>query len=340
MMIDWLTIRVPYTALTDEAMAVVADIGDRITRYCPKTGEQRWTSTAWDSIRSDSHQITVRAGGTEFWLQGSPARVIADGDAVFGAGPSAALDLQGCANYMIRWIAGHLGIQLPDAKAWICSRADITENLALGSLPEVRQSLLELRDCEGGRYRVSNQDGDTVYWSKNSKLRKAKAYAKGPHLVHLMKQREYSGRQYSAAEIEDANRLLRLELTLGREWFRRNEWLSRNPDDLKAEWHSYFERMIGDAEMSAEDQIKDRVFEVAPTDGQARAALGCWALIQSRGWESAQQLQSKSTWYRNLQILRAAGLGDADLSRGQVVQIRRRVIEAQAVNSWAALRAA
>ncbi|MCQ6263081.1 hypothetical protein MLD55_14160 [Alcanivorax sp. MM125-6] len=340
MMIDWLTIRVPYEALSDAALAVVLTIGDRITRYCPKTGEQRWTSTAWDSIRSDSHQITCRAGGTEFWLQGSPARVIGDGDAVFGAGASAALDLKGCADHMIRFIGGHLGIQLPGPDAWICSRVDVTENLAMGSLAEVRQALTVLRDCEGGRYRVSAKSGDSVYWSPKSKLRKAKAYAKGPHLVHLMKQRGHTGRQYTADEITHADRLLRLELTLGREWFRRHDWLHVTPDDLTAEWNSYFDRMIGDAEMCGEDDVKDRVFQVAPTDGQARAALGLWALIQARGWEAARELNSPRTWYRNLKILRAAGLGDADLSKGQVVSIRRRVIEAQAVNSWAALRAA
>ena len=43
---------------------------------------------------------------------------------------------------------------------------------------------------------------------------------------------------------------------------------------------------------------------------------------------------------RNLKILRAAGLGDADLAKGKVVPIRRRVIEAQAVTSWAQLHAA
>ena len=42
----------------------------------------------------------------------------------------------------------------------------------------------------------------------------------------------------------------------------------------------------------------------------------------------------------SLKILRDAGLGDADLAKGKVVPIRRRVIEACAVTSWAQLHAA
>ena len=340
MMIDWLTIRVPYESLSEASRAKVLAMGDRITRYCPQTGEERWTSTAWDSIRSDSHQISVRAGALEFWIQGSPARVIGDGDAVFGAGPSAALDLRGCADHMIRWVAAALGTHLPGPEAWICSRVDVTENLALASLDEVIQALSILRDCEGGRYRVSQQKGDTVYWSHGSTIRSGKAYAKGPHLKYLMKKPDYTGCPYTAQDIANADRLLRLELKLAREWFRRNDWLLIKPKDLKAEWKSYFDRMIGDAEMATEDELNERVYQVAPTEGQARAALGCWALIQSRGWDGARSLNSRTTWYRNLKILRDAGLGDADLAKGRVVPIRRRVIEAQAVTSWAQLHAA
>ncbi|HAM76554.1 MAG TPA: hypothetical protein DCQ09_13185 [Alcanivorax sp.] len=156
----------------------------------------------------------------------------------------------------------------------------------------------------------------------------------------MMKKPDYTGCDYTAQEIADANRLLRLELKLGRAWFERHDWLTLKPEELKAEWSSYFERMIGDADMTGEDELKERVFQVAKTEGQAKAALGLWALIQSRGWEAARELQSRPTWYRNLKILRAAGLGDADLAKGQVVPIRKRIIEAQAVTSWAQLHAA
>lgn len=334
MLIDWLTIRTSYESLNPEALKVVLAYGDRVQRIDAKTGELRWETAAWDSIRSDSHAINVKAGGSELWIQGSPARIIAQGDAVFGAGASQALDIRGCIDRMRHFVASMLSVDLPAPDSWIVSRADVTDNLRLADQAEVRQALSILRDCEGGRYRVSQQNGDTVYWGGKSKHRRGKAYAKGPHLVHLMKKPDYSGYPYTAQQIADAHQLLRLELTLAREWFARHDWKTVTPAQLKNEWDDYFGRMIGGAEMKTESDLKNRLLNAAPTEGQARAALGCWALIKSEGWESAKEMHSPRTWYRNLKILRAAGLGDADLSRGQIVQLRRRVIECQSVTSW------
>lgn len=340
MLIDWLTIRTSYDHLNPEALAVVLAYGDRVQRIDAKTGELRWETAAWDSIRSDTHAISVKAGGSELWIQGSPARIIAQGDAVFGAGASQALDISGCIERMTAFVGSMLGVTLPEPTPWIVSRADVTENLRMNDQAEVRQALSILRDCEGGRYRVSQQAGDTVYWGGKSKHRRGKAYAKGPHLTHIMKKPDYSGYPYNPEQIADAHQLLRLELTLAREWFSRNDWKTVTPAQLKSEWDDYFGRMIGGAEMKSDADLKQRVMAAAETEGQGRAAIGCWALIQSQGWEAAREMQSKTTWYRNLKILRAAGLGDADLSRGQVVQLRRKVLECQAVTNWQQLRSA
>jgi len=337
MLLDWITIRTPYENLDSQALAVVSGYGDRVQRINAETGELRWESAAWDSIRSDTHAINVKAGGSELWIHGSPARIIALGDAVIGAGASQALDIAGCIERMTAFVSQMLGCSLPRPASWKVSRVDVTNNLVLEDLAAVRIALSTLRDCEGGRYRVSQQAGDTVYWSHRSKMRSGKAYAKGPHLQYMMKNPKYQGYPYTADQLGAANRLLRLELKLGREWFSRHEWQAVTPAMLRDEWHDYFGRMIGGAEMKSESDVRARVMAAAKTEGQGKAALGCWALIQSQGWESARELQSKTTWYRNLKILRAAGLGDADLSKGQIVQIRRRVIECQAAANWAEL---
>ena len=334
MLLDWITIRTPYESLDSQALAVAVGYGDRVQRINAETGELRWESAAWDSIRSDTHAISVKAGGSELWIQGSPARIIAEGDAVFGAGASQALDIPGCISRMTAFVGQMLGCSLPSPSYWKVSRVDVTNNLQLDDLAAVKVALSTLRDCEGGRYRVSQQAGDTVYWSHRSKLRSGKAYAKGPHLEYMMKRPSYDGYPYTQHQLQAANQLLRLELKLGREWFSRHDWKSVTPAMLRNEWHDYFGRMIGGAEMKSESDIKTRVMAAAKTEGQGKAALGCWALIQSQGWESARDLQSKTTWYRNLQILRAAGLGDVDISKGQVVPLRRKIIECQAVTSW------
>lgn len=339
MLIDWVTVRVDLSMCSEEVRQAARDLGDRICRYCPKTGDVVYETQAWDSIRSDSHQIAVRAT-SDLWIQGSPARLMGDGCAVFGSGASLALDIQGCVSRMIAFVADYLGAgALPHIDHWIVSRIDVTGNLKLGSHAEVLQALSILRGCEGGRYRVSQQAGDTVYWSHKSKHRSGKAYAKGPHLQYCMKKPDYSGRQYSPLEIASAMKLLRLELSLKREFLSRNDWRTLTPQHLQKEWRQYFDRMIGGAEVSNEEDLKQKILEVAPTEGQGKAAYGCWCMIKSEGWEKARECFSKTTWYRNLQILRSAGLADADISAGTVVALRKRIIDAEIVNHWSQIAA-
>lgn len=334
-LIDWVTARVPLDRLSPVALDAARTLGDRIIRFCPKTGQQRFEIAAWDSIRSDSHQVIARAG-CDLWMQGSPARVMGDGCTVFGSGSSAALDLFGCVDRMRAFLAGHLGVELPETTEWIVSRVDITENLCLADLTQVKEALTVLRGTEGGRYKVSSQSGDSVYWGSKSRLRKGKAYAKGPHLRVLLKNKSYSGRRYSKEEIAAADRLIRLELTLGREWFARNgNPQAIAPARLQHEWESYFGRMLGEAEVSdmARD-IEERIKSVAASPGEAIAAYRCWLIIKERGWTQAKEMHTHNTWYRHLRVIRRAGLGDSDISLGQVVPFRRVQLRSSVVRSW------
>lgn len=340
MLVDWITARLPLELLEEQDRETLLGLGDRIRRFNPKTGELCWETSAWDSCRSDSHQINFKAGGDALWIQGSPARVFADGDAVFGSGPSSALDLPGCVRGMAAMVFNAHGlVSRPAVERWIVSRVDVTGMLLLDSLPDVRAALAVLRNCEGGRYRVSQQAGDTVYWSKGSRLRKGKAYAKGPHLRYLMRKPGYEGRRYTDEEIEAAGCLLRLELTLGAQWWRERagkSWWSVSSSELRHEWNEYFKRMLGDAKVN-EMNLQERIRAVVETDGQAKAAHACWALIKAYGWDKARDMQTTRTWYRNLKALRDAGLSDADLSQGNVVPFRRPLIESRMVDSWADL---
>ncbi len=345
MLIDWITARVSLDYFDVDTLRYLHSQQDKICRVSGD-GTMVWESAAWDSIRSDSHQLSFRITSDQLWFQGSPARVFGDGDNVFGSGPAAALNLIGCVERMASLIAKQLGVILPaDYARYKVSRIDVTDNLLLDSLADVRTALSVLRGCEGGRYRVSQQAGDSVYWSHRSRLRSGKAYAKGPHLLHLMKKlpANYNSRIYTTDEIHLANRLLRLELKLGAQYWRERTdkpWHKTTPDDLKTEWEHYFDRMIGGSEIVNDTDLKSKIFAVAKTEGQGKAAYGCWALIKSEGWERAREMYTKPTWYRNLKVLRRAGLSDADLSAGNVVMLRRKIIEAQSINSWPELRLA
>lgn len=322
--------------------AILRAWGDRLCRYCAQTGEVRWESFAWESVRSDSHQLAVKVGSSEIWIQGSPARAMGDGCAVFGE-QGRALDLIACVSAMAAHVGAVLGVSMPKhPAAWRVTRIDVTGNLVLGSVTEVKQALTYLRDCEGGRYRVSQVQGDTVYWSQRSRLKAGKAYAKGPQLRKQMQRPGYDGRKYSPEELEAADRLLRLELRLGAQFWRERSgvsWWAADADYLVGIWEEYFGRMLGEVEVFDVEELKERVLKTAPTEGQGRSAYGTWLMIDSQGWERARSAHSSRTWYRNLKILRESGLGDADLAAGQVVPLRRpKLLECRLVNSWDELR--
>jgi II/X family phage/plasmid replication protein len=332
MMIDWLTLRVPYTVAPglEQHMAI---FGDRIQRYCPATGEVRWESSAWDSIRSDSHGITVRGGVDAFWVQGSPARVMT-GQNVVGS-----TDIQECGLAMIEAAAAAVKFDLPTyLPLWVCSRIDLTSNYLMDSLADVRMVLSYLRDVEGGRYRVSQQAGDSVYWNHKSHLRTGKAYAKGPHMRYLIKSQAYDGPQFQENELRNLDRVLRLELSLRSQFLRERlgkKWYELGSDDLVRLHSEFFDRMIGECEWVESDMSniesmckKIMSVEYAPgkyrTQSRALSAARTWQLIRTLGWETARASMNKRTYYDHVAMLRQAGLGDIEITKGNVVQLRRK----------------
>lgn len=341
MLIDWLSLRLDESACPDWAgWVLLRSWGDRILRYCPRTGETRWEIAAWDSIRSDSHQLAIKVSGGSLMVQGSPARVMGVGDTVFGLGDEGRNIVQ-CAKMMIEFASRLIYCNpVPHYRLWKLTRIDITGNYLLPNLAGVRVALGELRNIEGGRYRVSQQAGDTVYWSHLSRHRAGKAYAKGPHLAYLFKQASYTGCRYSESDLALADRLLRLELRLGSKWFHQCPipWYRLAWDTLKKQHDDYFMRMVGVEGVEGVDMdYVDRFVRVAPTPGQGKAAARSWALVATMGWQAARDTMPKSTWYRHCQIWRAAGFSDADISAGRVVSLRRPLIM-YPVSSWEELR--
>lgn len=345
MHLDWVTAYLDFDQAADwGGWPMVRQWGDRIVRYCTRTGEVRWESGAWESVRSDSHQIAMQYTGVSLRIQGSPARVMGDGDAVFGAG-DAGRDLWACVRAMLVHVARVLRIvHMPDAHLWKVTRVDVTFNYVLSSLPDVRIALRELRGTEGGRYRVSQTAGDTVYWSHLSRLRAGKAYAKGPHLRYLMDKAGHTGRVYTPEELELADKLLRLELRLGSQWWRERGpkvWWMVSWDALTEQHGEFFGRMVGEGiDMGSVDFVEmceKAAMKIGESAGRGRSAARTWAVINSTGWEAAKASMPKATWYKHLKIIRAAGLGDADISAGRVVSLRRQVIM-RPVTSWSELK--
>jgi II/X family phage/plasmid replication protein len=198
-LLDWVTALVAREHIPAHVWPILDAWNHRIRRFDPATGAILWESAAWDSVRSDSHQVVSRWTGSGLWIQGSPARAIGNGCSVFGSGAAAALDLPGCLAAMVGVVDCEL-LADSDFKlsslpytAWEVKRVDVTGNLLLPNLEAVRRALSIVRGVEGGRYRVSNTAGDTVYFNSTSTLWSAKFYAKGPHLSHLAKKKVTTG---------------------------------------------------------------------------------------------------------------------------------------------------
>jgi II/X family phage/plasmid replication protein len=341
MLIDWITAKLDEKHLSENAIRALRARADRIIRISAETGEQVYETQAWDSIRSDSHSITIRMSADCLFICGSPARILGDGDAVFSTGVCSKLELRGCIDAMIKFVSIQTAVFLPPSNSWKITRIDVTDNLKLDSQAQVIEALDILNRTDGGRYKVSNKAGNSIYWGSKSRRYKGKAYAKGEHLVYLMNLKGYDGKRYSEEEIEAAKKLLRLELTIGAQTMRElSHWSDLTPMDLANEHQRYFGRMIGDSNMTSVSKLQDKLLQICPTAGQAKSAFMLFTYIRAHGLKKAKADTSSSTFYRNQRYLKMAGLADSDISTGEIVNLRRRVLECSSVNSWSDLMAA
>ena len=328
MLIDFLTLSTDASLLDPRTVMKITGEQDKIMRISPE-GEIKWVIPCRKNVRSDSHQITVRIG-SDLDIQGSPARTKGTRDNIFGeANPvNAFLD-------MVRFLSDTLEVPIPyDPTRWKIRRMDVTGNFDLESLANVRQALNYLRHVEGGRYQVKTE-AETVTWSKSSRLRSGKAYAKGPHMRHLMKK---GHADLTSDQLSLVDRLLRLEMILrGQFWRERaaRRWYEWSSEQLYAYFEAYFGQFVGKVEIVEVDKLLDKLMEVAPTPGIAKAAYRTWSLIQSHGLEKARELTTKPTWHRHKRLLQQCGVSWADFHHRALVPFRRKtIVLSDPVRSW------
>jgi II/X family phage/plasmid replication protein len=334
-MLDWLTLKTDITNLVPATLERLQQGQSRI--FCVDSdGSVQWEKTGRDSVRSDSHQLTMELGSS-LVLYGSPARIGSGRtDNVFGSG-----DPVDCASRMIGFLSEVRGVELPPLELWNCTRMDVTHNYDLGELANVRTALEMLRHVEGGRYQVRTS-AETVYWSVRSTRRSGKAYSKGEHLAYLMKRGDI---ELTDAELSAAGRLLRLELSLKRHFFARAircPWWQLTEADLNQQHETYFGGLVGKVEISEMTDIREACIQASVrlgmTEGQGRACYLSWNTIRAVGFAAWRSDASKATFYRHKKILREAGLSYADFNARNVVPIRRRsIVLGQPVRSWSEL---
>jgi len=240
---------------------------------------------------------------------------------------------------MIAHVNSCMGLLLPlDVDKWKCSRVDITHNYALSCAADVRQALGYLRHAEGGRFQVRTTS-DTVYWSPQSRMRSAKAYAKGAHMEYQEKKNQCV---FEGDQVALGHKLLRLELCLKSEYWRRNAsvW-TLSEIELDQIHNEFFGHVVGRLEVKDMNTLLEQCEKVSKTKGQGAAAYRTYALVAQIGEHTVRNLMSRATWMRHRKILFSAGLTFADINSGKILPFRSRTIELAApVRSWDELRAA
>lgn len=359
-MIDWLTLRHNLSDLPPHVREVVKQFTGAVFTVSADEKQVRIRDFLdIESLRSDSVGIfwQLQHGGNDstYLVVGASPASLEHGCNVFGSD-----DVQHCATVLLKAAGRALGVILPSYFHWSCRRMDITENYDLGSPAAVRSALRILCAPKvSSRNRVSAGKGDTVEFMAGAKRQSGIGYHKGPQLARLLK--KHPG-LFPAEYVELADSLLRLELRLKREyWVEFDElpaqkrefdrpasmpcqnenpplpkqWFDFTPDDLSFLHHKFFDRYIGDAEVTDMATLNEKLLEVCPTKGQAKSAYEMYAAIRADGLEFTKARVSSTTWYRNLSHLYAAGLAVTDIAAGNVVQLRRDVIRiSEPVRAW------
>jgi len=329
-MIDWLTLKTSIQNLTHDTRHALTMLQGTIYKISPD-GTCEWQVPARASVRSDSHQLQVQISEHFLTISGSPARLHSS-DNVFGSSDPAE-----CAANMLFHLSTVQQVELPPLEQFSCTRIDITHNYDLGSAANVRQALMVLRHAHGGRFQVKTTS-ESVYWSTHSQHRSGKAYHKGAHLEYLAKQ----GHDIDPEHIRLAQNLLRLELKLGHEFWRKQatkHFTQYTAAELNQLHHDYFINLIGKVEVTDMTDIKTNCInaskELGYTEGRGRAAYLYWLTIQSVGFQVANDSTPYNTRYKHLQILKQAGLSYSDFQAGRVVALRRTpLVIAAPVESW------
>lgn len=329
-MIDWLSLRLDVSLLPDALRSRLDCQAGRIVKIS-FDGELEWETSVWESIRSDTHQVSCRLG-SYFELKGSPARVGLPNN-VFGS-----LDVVYCADKMIAFVVERFGFKrsdLPSLSDWGCTRIDVTRNLFMQSEAEARQALLAMKQMPSGRQKVSYEENG-VYVGKRSSHQTAKVYHKGQDAIRMQRQKKVF---YTEEELALSQYLLRFELSLKSSSLRKLSkfihWSQFTPQFLLDAHDHFFTPYISTVEVTDMGTLLNKLLSVAPTEGQAKAAYDFYLKIRQIGYEQAKASSTKRTFYRNRKHLMAAGLSLADLTKSNVLPLRTRpIVLGDAVCSW------
>lgn len=325
-MIDWVTVRITYPERFHDAWSAYLAAWVKWERV--ERGELVCSRYDWDRIRSDSCEVSVCPLGNGLVVAGSPARAAGLSSNLFWQG-----GIEEAAQVLVR--AAEKGLHgwapgVPLGSEWKVTRVDVTHNYVLESATAVRDVLASIGGIETGKYRTSRKHGSTVYLGGKSRTRKGKAYSKGAHVRYQIQRGEASIEEGTLGLID---RVLRLELTYGRDYWRERDW--RDTLDIENDAADYWGRLFGDAEAEMVGTERERVEAFAKSKREATAVYRTLLAIRSEGSAAAEGSVSRATWFRHKRVLRLAGFGEGEVhGAAKVLRFPVRAILCHRVESW------
>lgn len=311
---------------TDESGNLCAD-----DIYCP-----------WESLGTDHGGLAVKpyheGNGMLPWpyleIKCSPAKLV-QAHNVYGTDKVAP-----CVKNMFAVLVQHYpdllcpdtGKPFLDTEYARISEIDITYSVRVASKTHQEALMDVLRHTSKGQTR---NRGDayqsTVYFgSKNSRLKKIKVYLKGPEILRDVEARSRKKMVLPPKQVvEDAQSLVRFELTIKKDWLERRrlptnmldfiERFDSDPALLRTVYNEgcrdLFDSMIGEVlTVTDEKQVMKALDKVhGETRGKVARLMGFYQSLKAVGYDALKQQYQERTFRRQISDLEAAGFSRAHL---------------------------
>lgn len=322
----------------DEAVAErISNSLDRLQLLHVGTGELVYEITRGGLVGTYDHRISVRV--EHEWLPSAegalPVRVprlvvecsvhkAMVGHNV-GCGP---VELLPACRWLIQRVGSLVGETLPDGGVWDLLRVDVAECYDLGSLGGVRAYLWAMTQARYPRRRVDRYGVNGIMAPGTHTS--IKLYAKGPEFrVHDRPRLMLAG--VECVEIQErADRLLRVEVEIKARALRKLGE-GRRVCDVSDEWlreaaEMHVLKLVSEAEgadiVRTVDSVSERLYAQYPS-ALAVTLYASWVQLVAQGEEKCRQMWPRSSFYRRVSQLKAAGVSwlgsDARLVRSDSV---------------------
>lgn len=341
MLIDWLTLRCNISDVQEtDLLKIIPYLAEmRITNIL--TGELITNKMVIDidAIRSDFGGMvwSITSNGKDKYLNiGASPASLEHGSNLFGSS-----DYNHCKELLLKHAKSVLKGVLLFNDGWQPRRIDFTQNYFLQSHTQVKDALHILRASDGIRQK-STVKGDSVYWGESSHYRSGKAYDKYIQSIYLNKLSLKRNKPaiYTESQLSLMESILRLELKLGRQFF--DEHLDESiltTEYLLKQHEEFFNKFIGNSEVTDMDTLFKRIQQTAPTKGRGVAAYNTYLRIQQLGFETAKETMPKATFQLHKKYLLEAGLCVSDLTTAKIIPLKKRKIMMEPVYDWVHLEA-